>query len=134
MGIDDTEKPADPPKIPLFQAENHKPQLSISIDDAEIGFFYLEYYRMVYERCLFILGNKEDAQDAAHDIFEKIQELKTQGRLNVLYPKTYLSTTASNMSINKRKKARRELYEINNMATNESLNRFRGREEQGQEK
>jgi RNA polymerase sigma-70 factor (ECF subfamily) len=132
MGIKDGTTPQSP-IILSFPVENQPPQLSIKIDDADIGFFYREYYDMVFNRCMVLLGNREDAQDAAHDVFAKIQELKSKGRLHVPYPKTYLSTAARNMVINKKKRARRELIEIYDMATNGSLNWFMEKEEQGQE-
>lgn len=93
----------------------------------------MEYYSLVYRRCLAILRSKENAEDAAHDVFEHIQKLKSKGRLNITYPKTYLSTTARNMSLNERKRARRELVEIYDMATNGSLNWFRDKGVQEQE-
>jgi len=121
------------PKIQPFPVKNQQPQLSIKIDDADIGIFYREYYSMVFNRCLFMLGNREDAQDAAHDVFAKIQELKSDGRLHVPYPKTYLSTAAKNMGINKKKRARNELIKIYDMATNGSIDWFIEKGVQGQE-
>jgi RNA polymerase sigma-70 factor (ECF subfamily) len=134
MGVKDRIKSANSLQILSFPVENHQPKLSIKIDDANIGFFYREYYSMVYNRCLDMLGNIEDAEDAAHNVFAKIQKLKTEGRFHTPYPKTYLYTAAENMSINKKKRARRELNEIYNMATNGSLDWFRGKGEQGHEK
>jgi len=139
MDFRDSTNLANSPQIPSFQPEKQPSQLSIHIDDrkngTEIGYFYREYYSLVYNRCLAILGNREDAQDVAHDIFEKIQEQKAKGVLNIPYPKTYLSKAAVNMGINKKKRARRELIEIYNMATAGSLKWFidRGGEE-GKEK
>jgi RNA polymerase sigma-70 factor (ECF subfamily) len=118
-----------------FPVENPKPRLSIHIDDANIGIFYREYYSMVYTRCLAMLGNEEDAQDAAHDVFANIQERKAKGLPAIDYPKTYLSTAATNMGINKKKRARRELNEIYNMATNGSIDWFKNnKEDQEREK
>ena len=133
MGIKDGTQSPQSPIILSFPVENQPPRLSIKIDDADIGVFYKEYYDMVLKRCMDLLGNMEDAQDAAHDVFAKIQELKSKGRLHVSYPKTYLSTAARNMVINKKKRARRELIEIYDMATNGSLNWFIEKGEQGQE-
>jgi RNA polymerase sigma-70 factor (ECF subfamily) len=133
MGIKDATNLPQSPKILPFPVENRRPLLSIKIDDADIGIFYREYYSLVFNRCMAVLGNREAAQDAAHDVFEKIQELKSKDRLHFSYPKTYLSTAARNMSINKKKKARRELNEIYDMATNGSLNWFKEKGEQGKE-
>jgi len=133
MGINDGTKQPENSKILPFPVENRHPKLSIKTDDADIGIFYREYYSMVFRRCLVILGNNEDAQDSAHDVFAKIQELKTKGDLHVPYPKTYLSKTAKNMVINKIKKARRDFNKIYDMATNGSLNWFKDKWEKGRE-
>ena len=133
MDFKDGTSPLNPQKILLFPVENQPSRLSIKIDDADIGFLYMEYYSLVFNRCLYILGNREDAQDAAHNVFEKIQELKSKGRLKIPYPKTYLSAAARNMGINKKKRARRELNEIYDMATGGSLNLFRDKGEQERE-
>ena len=103
MNYKDTKNYANSTQILPFPVEKHQSQLSIYIEDTDIGAFYREYYSLVYNRCLAILGNREDAQDAAHDVFERIHEQKTKGRLNIQYPKTYLSTAATNMGINKKK-------------------------------
>ena len=127
MNYKDNTNPANSPQIFPFPVENHQPQLSIKTDDADAGAFYSTYYPMVYRRCLAILRNKEDAQDMAHGVFEKIQKLKSKGRFTVTYPKTYLSKTALNMSINEIKRVkseRKKLIEMYDMATNGSLNRL----------
>jgi len=133
MGSKDCPNPQKSPQILPFPVENRPPRLSIKADDVDIGTFYREYYAVVFRRCLAVLGNEEDAQDAAHDVFAKIQELKAKGQLAIPYPKTYLSTAARNMGINKKKRARIELNKIYDMATNGSLNWFKDRGEQGQE-
>jgi len=122
------------PQILDFSVEKQPPLLSINIDDADTGVFYREYYSLVYKRCLAILGNMEDAQDAAHDVFESIHKQKTKGFISIPYPKTYLSTAAKNMGLNNKKKARRELNKLYDIATGSGLNRFRDRVEQGREK
>jgi RNA polymerase sigma-70 factor (ECF subfamily) len=130
MFIKNAKNPVNSPQIIPFTVENSKPQLSINTDDKENRLFYIEYYTMVKNRCLGILRNEEDAEDIAHAVFEKIQKLKQNGQFNIQYPKTYLSTMAKNMSINNKKKARRELIEIYDMATNVSLNRIKSKDEQ----
>lgn len=129
MGLSIDEKLPLSPLIPAFPVENQQPRLSIKPDDADIGCFYNEYYSLVFNRCLVILGNREDAQDATHDIFEKLQSFKSKGQFNILYPKTYLFKAAGNMGINKKIRARKELNHIYDMATNGSLCWFRGNEE-----
>lgn len=134
MNIKDEAIPSNSSIILPFSVENLLPKLSITMDGTDIGFYYREYYSLVYNRCLVMLGNKEDAQDVAHDVFTKIQELKSTGQLTIPYPKTYLFRAATNMGINKKKRTRRELNEIYNMATNGSLNWFMEKGEQDHEK
>jgi len=130
----DSTTPSNSSQIPPFGVENRSPELSIKTDDEEIGLLYVNYYSLVYRRCLSVLYNEEDAKDAAHEVFAKIQKLKTEGKFHTSFPKTYLSTAAKNMGLNTKKKARRELIEIYNTATNGSLEWFKERGEQGREK
>jgi len=130
MDFKDRTNPPQNSIIIPFPVENQQPRLSIRIDDADIGFLYTEYYSMVFKRCLEILGNVEDAQDAAHDVFAKAQELKSQGRLNIQHSKSYFSMAAANMGINKKKRARWELNKIYDMATNGSINWFKDKGDQ----
>jgi RNA polymerase sigma factor (sigma-70 family) len=134
MNIKDSTNPSEYAQILPFQVENDKPQLSIKIEHADIGIFYKEYYSVVYRRCLSVLGSVEDAQDAAHDVFAKLQELTAKGQVSIPYPKTYLSTAAANMGINKKKRARKELIKIYDIATGGNLDWFREKGEQGREK
>jgi len=139
MGINKGTNPVNSPQNLSFPTEKQSFQLSIHIGDkgneTEIGILYRTYYPLVFNRCMAILGNREDAQDVAHDVFEKIQEQKAKGVLNIPYPKTYLSRAVVNMGINKKKRARRELIEVYKMATDGSLKWFidKGGEE-GKEK
>jgi len=94
MNYKNKKENANSPQIYPFPAEKQPPQLSINIDDADIGEFYRIYYSLVYSRCLAMLHSIEDAQDAAHDVFENIHRQKTKGFFSIPYPKTYLSTAA----------------------------------------
>jgi len=134
MSFKENADPVNNPQIQPFQVENRVPQLSIKIDDKDIGLLYREYYSLVYRRCLSILGGIEDAQDAAQDVFEKIQQLKTKGQFSTPYPKTYLSTAAKNMGINKKKRARKELNKIYDIATSGSIDWYIEKGEQGEAK
>jgi len=116
MGFKDGTVPPQPPTILPFSVENQQPHLSIGM--------YEEHYPMVYRRCLAILGNAEDAEDTAHDVFARIHKLKTEGRFAVSYPKTYLYTAATHMGINKKK--RREFITTYDIATTESLDNSKG--------
>jgi len=111
-------------KILPFPVENKPPQLSIDIDDADSRLFYNEYFPLVKRRCFSVLRNEEDAKDIANDVFEKVHKLKSKGKF-IDYPKTYLSKMAENMSRNKKKKERRELMELYDMAINESYKGFK---------
>jgi RNA polymerase sigma-70 factor (ECF subfamily) len=133
MSIKNTKNPVNSPQIIPFPVENPKPQLSINIDDADIRLFHFNFYPMVFRRCMAILRNKENAKEMADAVFEKIQRLKSEGRLHIDYPKTYLSTMAKNMSINEKKRASSELKNIRDMATNESLIWFKNKREHDQE-
>jgi RNA polymerase sigma-70 factor (ECF subfamily) len=134
MSFRDNKKPAEFPEILPFPVENPQLRLSIKIDDANVGDLYMKYYSMVYTRCLFILKNMENAQDVAHDVFKKIQELKTQGRTTEINPKKYLSKMAKHNSLNKKKRARRELIEVYTRATNGSIEWFKTNAKQEQDK
>ena len=135
MGFKNGTKLANSPQIFPFPVEKQQSQLPIYIDDENTRLFYLKYYPMVKDRCMAILHNKEDAQDMAHDVFAYVMEkAKKDGQFSIPYPKTYLSKMAENMGINKKKRARRELIEVYNMATNGSLDWFKDKMEQGQER
>jgi RNA polymerase sigma-70 factor (ECF subfamily) len=133
MSINETATPLNSPQILPFPAENRSPQLSINTDDSNNRLFYIKYYTLVKTRCLAILGNREDAEDMTQNVFEKIQKLKSKGQHKITYPKTYLSATAKNMSINQKKRARRELIEVYDMAANGSLNLYRNKGEEAWE-
>jgi RNA polymerase sigma factor (sigma-70 family) len=98
--------------------------MSISIDDKENRLFYIKNRPLVYRCCLFVLGNEKDAQDITNTVFAMLLELKSKGRLDICYPKTFLSKIAKNMSISKRKKDRSEFLEICKMAYDEKFNWF----------
>jgi RNA polymerase sigma factor (sigma-70 family) len=121
-------------KILSFPVEKQPPQLSIYTEDENFRLFYDKYYTLVKDRCMAILRNNEDAQDMAQSVFTIILENKSKGQAKILHPQTYLSTMAKNMIINQRKKARRELIEIYDMATKGSLNWFMDKGNNGREK
>ncbi len=129
MDFKDEIKPPQIPTILPFPVENQQPQMSIRVDDTEIGNFYLQYYSTIRKRCRDLLGNDEDAEDIAHDVFKKIQELESDGRLNMREPGAYLYMMATNMSRNKKKRARRELKKIHNIATSLSWSKVNGEQE-----
>jgi RNA polymerase sigma factor (sigma-70 family) len=125
MGFKDNNHPANSPQILPFPPEKQPSQLPIYIGDENNRQFYLKYYSMVESVCMRTLHNKEDAQDLAHDVFAYVLEkFKKEGQSSIPYPTTYLSKAAANMGINKKKRARRELIEVYNMAAGGSLNWF----------
>jgi RNA polymerase sigma-70 factor (ECF subfamily) len=108
-----------------FSPEKQPSQLPIYIGDENNRQFYLKYYSMVESVCMRTLNNKEDAQDLAHEVFVYLLEkFKENDSFSIPYPSTYLSKVATNMGINKKKRARRELIEVYNIATNGSLDWF----------
>jgi RNA polymerase sigma factor (sigma-70 family) len=124
MGFKDN-SPANSPQILPFSPEKPPSKLPIYIGDENNRQFYLKYYSMVESVCMRTLHNKEDAQDLAHDVFAYVLEkFKKEGQSSIPYPTTYLSKAAANMGINRKKRARRELLEVYNMATGNSLNLF----------
>jgi len=133
MGIKDGTQPSQSPKIFPFPVNNQPPQLSITIDDTNMGIFYRKYYSWVYSRCLAMLRKVEDAEDTAQNVFTKILELTKEGQLHVHYPKTYFPRAVMNMVINKKKRDRRAFIEIYDMATNGSIKWFKEKGEQGKE-
>jgi RNA polymerase sigma-70 factor, ECF subfamily len=134
MNYKDNKENANSSKILPFSAEKQPSQLPIDIGDTHARQFYLKYYAMVKNRCMAILHNREDAQDMANDVFVYVLEkFKKEGQSSIPYPKTYLSRAADNMSINKKKRARREVNEIYNMATNGSIKWFIDRGGEGKE-
>jgi RNA polymerase sigma-70 factor, ECF subfamily len=131
MGFKDLNPAQNSPQILSFPVEKQLPQLSINTDDTDNKFFYIEYYPLVFRRCLSILRNKEDAQDIAGDVFEKVQKLKSMGKF-IEYPKTYLSRMAENMIKNKKTRERRELIKLYELTSDESINHSKNKGEQGQ--
>jgi len=135
MNLKNNNPPANSPKILQFPVEKQPPQVSINKDDKDTRLLYIKYYPMVYRCCLAFLRNEESAKDAAGAVFEKLQELQTEGRLDIDYPKTYLSRMAKNMSINeikKRDRERKELIKIYDIASDETITRILNNGEQGQ--
>ena len=129
MGVSKNKNPQNTPQIIPFPVEKQPPQLSIHTDETDNKLFYIEHYPHVYRRCLYILHNEEDAKDIASDVFEKVHKLKTKGKF-IDHPKTYLPKMAENMIKNKKKRERRELIKLYDIATSESLNWFKYKGEQ----
>jgi RNA polymerase sigma factor (sigma-70 family) len=125
MDFNNATNPTNSPQILPFSPEKQPSQLPIYIGDENARQFYLKYYSMVESVCMRTLHNKEDAQDMAHEVFAYVLEkCRENDSFSIPYPKTYLSKAAANMGINKKKRARRELIEFYNMATNGSLDWF----------
>jgi RNA polymerase sigma-70 factor, ECF subfamily len=135
MGINNSTNPENSPQILPFPPKKQPSKLPIDIGDKDAREFYEKYYPMVKSRCLAVLHNTEDAEDMAHDVFAYVLEkFKKKGPSSIPYPTTYLSMAATNMGINKKKRARREAIEVYNMATNGSLNWFIEKGGEGKEK
>jgi RNA polymerase sigma-70 factor (ECF subfamily) len=65
----------------------------------EINACYEKYLPMVLRRCRAMLGNEEDARDAAQDVFVKF--LRAKNRLHVRFPSSLLYTIATNTCLNR---------------------------------
>jgi len=129
MGISKNVNPQNIPQIIPFPVENQPPQLSIDTDETDNRLFYIEHYSRVFRRCLSILQNEEDAKDIASDVFTKVQELKSKGKI-IDHPKTFLQKMVENMIKNKKKSERREFIKLYDIATSGSLNWFKSKGEQ----
>ena len=68
--------------------------MNINIEDC-----YKKYGPMVFRRCWGMLGNEEDALDAAQDVFVKL--LRYHGRLHGQFLSSLLYTIATNVCLNR---------------------------------
>ncbi len=66
---------------------------------------YREHVRMVLRLCLRMLGNRADAEDAAHDAFERFLRGDFQGRSKV---STYLYSIATRVCLDRLRKIKRD--------------------------
>ena len=69
--------------------------------------WYERYGPMVIRRCRRILGNEDDALDAAHDVFANL--IHAQAKLQDIFPSSLLYTMATNICLNKLRKSKREI-------------------------
>jgi RNA polymerase sigma-70 factor (ECF subfamily) len=65
----------------------------------DIGAYYEKYLPMVLRRCRRMLGNEEEALDAAQDVFVKL--LGAEKRLRGRFPSSLLYTIATNTCLNR---------------------------------
>ena len=72
-----------------------------------------------------MLGNHEEAENAAQDVFEK---LRYQTK-DIKYPKSFLFKAATNMVLTRKKKTEREAQNLFAEATNTSINCLRKKTE-----
>ena len=82
---------------------------------------YKEYFPLVLRRCLQLLRNYEDAENAANTVFEKL--FKTDNE--IYYPKSYLYRMATNMGLKQIKKRKLEAALVYTEATNISISRLK---------
>ena len=80
---------------------------------------------MVYRRCLELLRNHEDAENAVNSVFERL--LKKERAIE--FPKNYLRRMATNMSFDELEKRKKEIHILYAKATNISLNRIKEKKE-----
>ena len=74
----------------------------------DVAAWYEKYGPMVIRRCRHILKNEDEALDAAHDVFVNL--LKNKPRMHGQFPSSLLYTMATNTSLNKIRKQKREVY------------------------
>jgi len=82
---------------------------------------YNEYHSLVFRRCLRLLRNYEEAENAANTVFEKIWRKEDE----IYFPSSYLYRMATNMGLKQIKKTRMEAALIYTEATNISINRLK---------
>jgi RNA polymerase sigma-70 factor (ECF subfamily) len=89
----------------------------------DIEAWYKDLYNMVFRQCRSILKNNEEAEDAAHDVFERL--LKAEDRLHVDHPEGLLSIMSKRISFDRERKNMRDVCRFYTMATHVSLKRIR---------
>jgi len=82
---------------------------------------YKEYFPLVFRRCLELLRNNEDAENAANTVFEKLFSKQDE----IYYPSSYLYRMSTNMGLKQIKKRKMEAAFIYTEATNTSINRLK---------
>ena len=75
--------------------------VTINIDDC-----YKKYAPMIFRRCLSLLGNEDDALDAAQDVFVKL--LRYRQRLHGRFLSSLLYTIATNICLNRLRQKKKQ--------------------------
>ncbi|MDR0487254.1 MAG: RNA polymerase sigma factor [Treponema sp.] len=70
-----------------------------NVENIDIEACYEKYAPMIFRRCLGILGNEDDALDAAQDVFVKL--LHNRKRLHGQFLSSLLYTIATNTCLNR---------------------------------
>jgi RNA polymerase sigma-70 factor (ECF subfamily) len=65
----------------------------------DIEAYYQKYLPMILRRCRSLLGNEEDALDAAQDVFVRL--IKAEKNLHGRFPSSLLYTIATNTCLNR---------------------------------
>jgi RNA polymerase sigma-70 factor (ECF subfamily) len=90
----------------------------------DIHAYYDKYLPMVLRRCRGMLGNEEDALDAAQDVFVRL--LRAKNRLRGQFPSSLLYTIATNTCLNRirwKKRHGEESYEETSLPDHFGLDR-----------
>jgi len=82
---------------------------------------YKNYFPLVFRRCMELLRNNEDAENAANTVFEKLFKKKDI----IHFPRSYLYRMATNMGLKQKEQRRKEAAYIYTEATNTSINRLK---------
>jgi len=78
---------------------------------------YKEYFPLVFRRCLEMLRNNEDAENAANTVFENLYKNES----DISCPSGYLYRMATNMGLKQIRKRKKEAAFIYTEATNISV-------------
>jgi RNA polymerase sigma-70 factor (ECF subfamily) len=76
------------------------------MENIDIEACYEKYAPMIYRRCMGILGNEDDALDAAQDVFVKL--LRYQNRLHSQFLSSLLYTIATNTCLTRLQQRKRQ--------------------------
>ena len=82
-----------------FPCETGEVSMSQMKDQELLTGLYRTHGGRVYARCLYLLKNKEEAQDALHEVFIKVQN-NLDGFRNEASPLTWMTRIATNHCLN----------------------------------
>ncbi len=93
-------------------------EYQVSKDRKCVGVLFERYAPLVFGVCLKYLKNKEDSEDALHNIFEKIFDLLVKNKIEKFDAWLY-SVTKNYCLMQLRKEQKRQRYSIDNIIVSE---------------